>query len=103
MSERDHLPALTPEALELVRYQLANLNVSDAAKRQLMAMLLAAADPDAESLENVIAALPDERRAEVDAATGALKATFTDIEARGSAALLALSDDDWNALIDEGD
>jgi len=97
--ERGHIPAPSPEQLELARLQLAGLAIPEAAKRQLLAMMTAAADPDAERIDNVIAGLPDERRAEVEQATGEITRTFRDIGARGASALAAMSDDVWDELV----
>ena len=97
--ERGHIPALTPAGLELARLQLAGLPITEAAKRQLLAMMTAATDPDAERIDNVIAGLPDERRTEVEQATGEITRTFRDIGARGATALAAMSDDVWNELV----
>lgn len=97
--ERGHIPALTPAGLELARLQLAGLPITEAAKRQLLAMMTAAADPDAERIDNVIAGLPDERRTEVEQATGEITRTFRDIGARGASALAAMSDDVWDELV----
>lgn len=97
--ERGHIPALSPEQLELARLQLAGLAIPEAAKRQLLAMMTAAADPDAERIDNVIAGLPDERRTEVEQATGEIARTFRDIGARGATALAAMSDNVWDELV----
>jgi hypothetical protein len=97
--ERGHIPALTPAGLELARLQLAGLPITEAAKRQLLAMMTAASDPDAERIDNVVAGLPDERRAEVEQATTEITRTFRDIGARGATALAAMSDDVWDELV----
>lgn len=97
----EHLPALSPEALQLALQQISRLNVSNAAKRQLAAMLLAAADPNSERLDVVIGTLPQERREEVEQASAELSSTFADVEARGATALLSMDEDTWQALIDE--
>jgi hypothetical protein len=96
---RGHIPALTPAGLELARLQLAGLPITEAAKRQLLAMMAAASDPDAERIDNVVAALPDERRTEVEQATTEITRTFRDIGARGASALAAMSDDVWDELV----
>lgn len=97
--ERGHIPALSPEGLELARLTLAGLPITEAAKRQLLAMMTAAADPNAERVDNVIAGLPDERRTEVEQATGEITRTFRDIGARGASALAAMSDAVWDELV----
>jgi hypothetical protein len=97
--ERGHIPALTPAGLELARLQLAGLPITEAAKRQLLAMMAAASDPDAERIDNVVAGLPDERRTEVEQATTEIARTFRDIGARGATALAAMSDDVWDELV----
>ena len=99
---RGHIPALTPQQLALARAYLSGMPIAAAAKRQLLAMVTAAADTNAERVDNVIAALPAERRAEVEQATTEIARTFRDIGARGASALAAMSDDVWDELVNGG-
>lgn len=99
---RGHIPALKPEQLALARAYLAGMPIADAAKRQLLAMVTAAADPNAERVDNVIATLPAERRAEVEQAQTEITRTFRDIAGRGAKALAAMQDDVWDELVNGG-
>lgn len=96
-----HLPRLTPPQLELVRATLAASSLSDRAKRQIMAMIETASNPDAEAPEVVIAALPAERRDNVNETVSALNGFTKRMTARARAELLAL--DNFDALVDEAD
>lgn len=85
---------------------IAEINRSSlplAAQRQLIAMLQAAANPNAESAAEVIKTLDPERRANVEATIRQLAQNRRAITRRGRAGLRAMSDDEWQRLVDEAD
>lgn len=99
-----HLPQLSPLELEAALARLeAAPDISPEGKRIVRQMLEAAANPNAERADVVIATLDDERRAGIEATMQAVSAVFNSVTARGRAALEAMSDDEWNALMDEGE
>jgi hypothetical protein len=64
-------------------------------------MLEAAANPDAESPENVIKTLPPERRGNVEATISALTRQRRGITNRGRVTLQQMSEDEWDRLVNE--
>lgn len=63
--------------------------------------MLKTASAGGDSIQNAIASLEPERQAEVQAMVAELAGLTTNAVARGSAALLALLDDEWDALVSE--
>jgi hypothetical protein len=98
---RQHLPSLPPDTLTLFEQQIALLPISDDAKRQLIAMMRAASNPNAESPEVIMQTLSPERQANMRQTMHALDTLTTGVAQRGRAALLSMHDLDFQALVDE--
>lgn len=64
-------------------------------------MLRAAANPDAETPENVIRTLEPERRANVEATITTLAQQRRDITSRGMEGLFGFTEDEWQRMVDE--
>lgn len=95
-----HLPSLSPSQLDKALKLLAASKLSPKGKRQIAAMLKAAA-AGGDSVNGAIAALEPERQAEVQAMIAELDGLTTNAVARGGAALLAIDDDEWERLLAE--
>lgn len=95
-----HLPALPDAQRRAIIEQLAASTLHPDAKRQLIAMLEAAANPAAEAPEVVIQSLEAERRDNILATIDTLNRFTGGLAARGTARLLEMSDADFNALVD---
>lgn len=95
------IPALPPQRLKAALDQLQRTTLAPAAKRQLEAMLRAAANPEAETPENVIRTLEPERRANVEATIQTLSGHRRSVTARGRDALMRLSDDEFDLMVQE--
>jgi len=96
-----HLPQLNPLELEAALARLQQTNLSPAGKALIASQLRAAANPNAEAPEVVIKSLAKERRADVETTQLNLGGMTARITSRGGAALLALSDAEWDALVNE--
>ena len=72
-----------------------------AARRQIEAMLRAAANPNAENPAEVIKTLEPERRLNVEATITALATHRRGITGRGRVGLQQLSDGEWQKLVEE--
>jgi hypothetical protein len=81
--------------------ELQRSKLSKAGKRQLEAMLRAAANPDAEKPENVIKTLEPERRRDIEATMSVLATHRKSITQRGMDALNDMSDDEWDSMVME--
>lgn len=99
--KRDHIPALSEDGLKLAIQQLEALNISKAAKQQLIAMLQAASNPASESVDVVINTLDIERRKDVQGTASALQQRMAGVATRGRQALEAMSEDEFNRLVEE--
>lgn len=99
--QRDHIPALDSERLRGALALLDQSGLPPAAKRQLRAMLEAAANPDAEAPDVVIQSLEPERQANVLGTIMALNRFTGGLVQRGGAELMQMSDDEFNTLVDE--
>lgn len=76
--------------------------LSSAGKRAVMRSLEAAANPDAESPEVVIASLPKERRDTVLSHVRDFMLFSGGLMKRGRDKLAAMSDAEWQRLVNEG-
>jgi hypothetical protein len=101
MAKREHIPPLDPLQLEAVLARLAATRISPAGKLQIRRMLEAAANPNAEAPEVVIETLPVERRTDIKQTQRAVGGIMLGLTRRGGQKLMALSDEEWNALVDE--
>lgn len=100
---RKHIPALPPLRLEAALDALDKAPLSKDARRQLAAMLKAASNPDNEAPEVVMRTLPPDRQMDMQQTINAVALVNRDVTARGSAALLAMSDAEFDALVAEAD
>lgn len=96
-----HLPQLNPLELEAALARLAQTNLSAAGKALIASQLRAAANPNAEAPEVVIKSLAKARKEDIQQTQTDLGGMTALITARGGAALLALSDAEWDALVNE--
>lgn len=102
--KRKHLPRLNPDKLKLIAQAVEQSpRLSKAGKRAVMRSLEAAANPDAESPEVVIATLPKERQETVIAHVKAFMDFGQSISSRGRRKLAALSDSEWQRLFESED
>lgn len=100
--QRRHLPKLSPERLKLIRQAVDKTpRLSPAGRRAVMRSLEAAATGSAESVEVVIASLPKERKETVLSHVKQFMDFSSTISKRGREKLVALSEDEWQRLIDE--
>lgn len=66
----------------------------------LQRMLLAASNPDAENPDVVVRTLPAEKQAAIAETVRGVRDTTRGVIQRGAAGLLAVSDAEWNRLVD---
>ena len=96
-----HLPSLPDAQRRAIIEQINSAPLHPDAKRQLIAMLEAAANPNAEAPEVVIQSLEAERRDNILETVNVLNRFTGSMAARGKARLLDMSDEDFDALVDE--
>lgn len=101
MPKRKHIPALSPEKLQIALQQLDALKISPAAKRQLKLMIQTAANPDNDKVEAIIKTLPKDRQQQIQAIMVDLTRRTTSITNRATQALTAIPDDEWDRLVEE--
>lgn len=99
----NHIPRLTPLALEAARERLKTTQLSPRGKAYIEAMLEAASNPDSEAPEVVMRTLPPERQSNMQTIAREYDALAARVTQRGSAALLTMDDADWSALLDAPD
>jgi hypothetical protein len=96
------LPALRPDQLQAKLDELADLHgVSGAGKQLIAASLRAASTGEAETAASTIRSLPPERQREVLRGQQMLAAARVSKMASARAGLLAMSDAEWDALVEE--
>lgn len=95
-----HLPALPEAQRRAIIEQLAASTLHPDAKRQLIAMLEAAANPAAEAPDVVIQSLEAERRNNILETVAVLDRFMGTLTARGGGALLDMPAADFDALVD---
>lgn len=103
MKNREHIPQLDPLQLEAALARLAATSISPEGKRQIRRMLEAAANPNAEAPEVVIETLPVERRVDIRQTMTQVGGTLLTVSRRGGQKLLALSDEEWDRLVNDAD
>lgn len=96
-----HLPSLPEPQRKAISQQLKATALSPRARRQIVAMLEAASNPDAEAPDVVIQSLEPERRNNILETVNVLNRFTTDLTGRARGSLLGMSDDEFNALVDE--
>lgn len=100
-SKRKHIPPLNPAELAQALQRLQDARLPPAAKRQLEAMMRAAANPANESVEVVIKTMPRGRREQIQSTTADLNKSVKAVTGRAKKALLEMPDDEWERLVEE--
>lgn len=99
-----HLPQLNPLELSAVVARIAaSPMISSAGKRAITESLRAAANPEGETPQAAIRTLDKEEQKAIKAAQAGYKRVLSAPEARGKAALMSLSDDEWQRLVNESE
>lgn len=98
-STRRHVPALNPARLALTLQQIEALPVPQAAKVAASETLRAAANPKGERPDIVIKTLDPDRRERIETAQAQYTPILSGPIKRGGAALLAMSDDEFQDLL----
>lgn len=99
--KRTHLPKLSPDRMKLLEQAIDKSTLSKAGKRAVKASLKAAQNENAESPDVIIASLPKERRESVVKHVGEFIQFSQGITTRGKAGLLNMSNEAWEALLNE--
>jgi hypothetical protein len=92
---------LPPEKLTIAMQRLKDLPVHDTIKDSIGAVLRAAANPHAESIDVIIKTLDKPRRKMIDKTAKGLRELQAERMARGKARLEAMSDEEWQKLVDD--
>lgn len=100
-TERKHIPALHPDTLKLLLQDIDALKIGAKAKQQLKDMLNAAANPDNEKVDVIIRTMTKQEQANVKATAAAVANLTAATVARGSLALQTMTDDEWDAILDD--
>lgn len=95
------MPSLPPNDLVVALQNLEALKIPKASKVALADILKAAANPHAEDITVIVNALDPARKKMVKKTAKDVSAITKDIMARGRAALEAMSDEEWDRLVDE--
>jgi len=96
-----HLPPLPEVQRRAIVDQLNSTALHPQAKRQIIAMLNAAANPDAEAPDVVIQSLEPERRNNILETVNVLSRFTGNLTARGTALLVDMPEAEFNAVVDE--
>lgn len=99
--KRTHVPGLDALSLEAALARLEALKISGAATRKLAAILKAASNPDNDKIEVIVQTLEPERKALVTETAKQVRATTREVTARGKAALNAMSQEEWEQLVND--
>ncbi len=91
---------MQPNDLTVALDNLANLKIPTASKRAIGDILRAAANPNAEKIDVVVSTLDQSRQKLVKKTARQVREVTQDVTRRGRAGLEAMSDDEWNALIE---
>lgn len=100
---RSHLPALPDASRKIFQAQIDSLRVSPETKQSVMASINAAANPDAESPDAVIASLETEDQRAVRSAMTFYARTMSRMNARGRAALLGMTDAEFERRLNDSE
>lgn len=96
---KGHLPQLSPLELEALFQQIDALNLTPAAAKQLKAMYQAAANPNNDHPAVILKTLTPDQQMNAQQTMDDVKATFADAANRGREALAAMSQSEWDQLI----
>lgn len=100
-NSNDHVPSPKPDRLKLALQAIEKATMPGAAKRYLIDVLRAAANPNSERIDVVIASLPHDRRQNVNATTSEIGATAKAAVKRGRADLMNMDAAEWDRLVAE--
>lgn len=98
--KRKHLPPLPEVQRRAIIDQLNSTALHPQAKRQIIAMLDAAANPAAEAPEVVIQSLEAERRDNILETVNVLNRFTGRLTARGTALVMDMPEAEFNAMVD---
>lgn len=98
---RKHIPALKSDQLMQAIQKLQEVKLPPAAKQQLERMLLAAANPQNETVEVIIQTLPAHRRKRIQATAEGLHKNMQAVTSRAKRSLMDMSDTEWERLVEE--
>jgi len=87
--------------LEAALARLARSNLKPAAKRQVEALLRAAADPDAGSADRLLVASDEATAIAIQAVADTMANRTSAVLGRAASELNALSDTEWQRLVEE--
>jgi DNA-binding transcriptional regulator/RsmH inhibitor MraZ len=99
--KRKHIPALGAEHLAFVLETLHALPVEPAIQRQIEAMMVAAANPNAERPDVVVASLDEARRTNCEQTIRQVAGIQRGVLSRGKQGLRDISDEEWDRLVAE--
>jgi hypothetical protein len=99
--KRTRLPFLLPRNLIRALETMESSSADEATKRQMNAILNAAADPEAQKMVNVIKQLPPERQEIIEKTAQGIRSINRDALKRGKERLDSLSDSDWERLVND--
>lgn len=99
---RSHLPSLSQVQRDMLRMQMeADARIPRNVSEAIMASMNAAANPDAEKIDVVIASLSQEEKALIVPFQAGYSAILGSMATRGQVGLMQITDGQWNALIDD--
>lgn len=77
------------------------LDISKGGKRALKQIVQAAANPNAEKLDVIVAGLEPDRKATVERGAEAVRSANADKRRRAAQALIEISETEWEAMVSE--
>lgn len=93
---------MPPNDLIVALNKLQALPISKEAKKAIENTLKAGANPHSESIDVVIKSLPKKQRGMIEKTAKGLRDISADVQARGRKKLEAISDEEWQRLLDDG-
>lgn len=97
--KRPHLPALKPASFDVFMRSLESLPISRAAKTAVQQSMTVATNPNAESPDAVIRAMDTETQRSIRQAQASYVNVLASPVNRGKAALIAMTDDEFERLL----
>jgi hypothetical protein len=95
------VPSLSKLQLDSALERLKALPVDNVSKRAIEDTLRAASNPNAERIDVVIKSLEPERRKMIEKTAKGLRDLSAEVNARGKERLEAISDEQWQRLLDD--
>lgn len=96
-----HIPALPPDSLVVALQKLDMSTLSERGRLRIAQMLKAAANPNAETPEAVMKAMPKERQKDMKATVKAMDNLTLGVAQRGRERLLAMDASEFEKLVSE--